>query len=80
MRATALRHFRPLAKRGNFDAQFQLGIMYAVGRGVTKDLKEAARWYRKAAEWGHAKAQNRLGDMYRWGWGVIGWCHRDSRY
>jgi TPR repeat protein len=61
--ATALRHFRPLAKRGNFDAQF-----------------EAARWYRKAAEWGHAKAQNRLGDMYRWGWGVIGWCHRDSRY
>jgi len=68
--ATALRHFRPLAKRGNSDAQFQLGIMYVVGRGVSKDLSEAVRWFRKAAEWGHANAQNRLGDMYRWGWGV----------
>nr|WP_289113933.1 tetratricopeptide repeat-containing serine protease family protein [uncultured Halomonas sp.] len=56
--ATALRHWRPLAKQGDADAQLWLGSMYEYGWGVTKDLKEAVRWYRKAAEQGHSYAQS----------------------
>ena len=40
--ATALRHFRPLAKQGHVGAQDYLGWMYYVGDGVTRDYKETA--------------------------------------
>ena len=45
--ATALRHWRPLAKQGDANAQTWLGQMYRMGHGVTRDYKEAVRlrWY-----------------------------------
>ena len=67
---TAMRELRPLAEQGNADAQSKLGVMYAEGRGVPEDDKEAARWFRKAAEQGYAKAQHNLGFMYNNGRGV----------
>ena len=51
-------------------AQFNLGLMYAKGQGVKKDLKEAVNWYKKAAERNLAKAQFYLGWMYENGLGV----------
>jgi TPR repeat protein len=45
--ATALKHFRPLAKQGLAKAQNNLGWMYLYGRGVTQDYKEAVRWISK---------------------------------
>ena len=68
--ATALREFRPLAEQGNVYAQFNLGLMYNNGLGVTQDYSEAVKWYRKAAEQGHADAQYNLGVMYAEGQGV----------
>ena len=50
--------------------QLRLGIMYANGLGVSKDVAEAVRWYRKAAEQGNADAQGKLGLMYEEGQGV----------
>ena len=41
--------------------------MYAKGRGVLKDYKQAAAWYRKAAEQGDSGAQFNLGVMYALG-------------
>ena len=41
--ATALKHFRPLARQGHINAQFWLGAMYRKGDGVTQDDGEAAR-------------------------------------
>ena len=35
--ATALSEWRPLAERGNADAQVKLGFMYADGLGVPQD-------------------------------------------
>ena len=67
---TALRMFRALADQDNSNAQYNLGIMYARGLGVTQDFAEAAKWNRLAAEKGLAAAQNDLGIMYRVGWGV----------
>ena len=59
------------AEQGQAKAQFNVGLRYANGRGVSKDVVEAAKWYRKAAEQGHAKAQFNLGAMYANGRGVL---------
>jgi hypothetical protein len=45
--------------------------MYANGRGVLKDYKQAAKWYQKAADQGDADAQYNLGVMYDKGRGVL---------
>jgi TPR repeat protein len=67
---TALRLLRPLASGGNADAQNNLGLMYATGRGVQQDYTVAAKWYRMAADKGVSSAQNNLGVMYAGGQGV----------
>ena len=61
---------RQAAEQGDATAQFNLGIMYANGRGVLKDDAEAVEWYRLAAEQGYADAQFNLGGMYANGEGV----------
>ena len=68
--ATALREWRPFAEQGNASAQFNLGVMYGNGQGVTLDYAEAVRWYRKSAEQDDADAQYNLGNIYRTGRGV----------
>ena len=59
--ATALREWQPLAEQGNAFAQYNLGLLYANGQGVTKDDAKARQWYEKAATQGHADAQVNLG-------------------
>ena len=68
--AEALRQWRPLAEQGYRGAQYNLGLMYANGRGVPQDDAEAVKWYRRAAEQGEARAQGNLGFMYEEGRGV----------
>jgi hypothetical protein len=68
--ATAVREFRGSAEKGNADAQFSLGLMYAQGQGVPKNQAQALKWYRRAAEKGLAEAQTNLGVMYLEGRGV----------
>ena len=67
---TAFKLWLPLAEQGNVNAQFNLGVMYANGRGVKQDDFEAVKWFRKAEEQGDAKAQLGLGVMYANGRGV----------
>jgi cell division septation protein DedD len=55
--AAAIREWRPLADKGNPDAQFNMGQAYRLGRGVPVDMKIAASWYQKAAAQGHEQAQ-----------------------
>ena len=68
---TALKEWKPLADQGHAGAQYNLGVMYAIGRGVVEDDAEAARWFRLAADQGHADAQYNLGVMYDIGRGVV---------
>ncbi len=68
--AAALREWRPLAKQGVADAQYNLGVMYRKGHGVPQDYAEALKWFRKAAEQENADAQVVLGVMYDIGRGV----------
>jgi len=66
----ALALLKPLAERGNPQAQYRLGMLFDQGLGVAKNLVEASEWYRKAAVQGYALAQYNLGDMYYKGEGV----------
>ena len=74
----AYREYKPLADRGNAEAQFAIGYMYERGNlggifgmfGADPDYGEAGQWYRKAAERGYSKAQSNLGRMYARGLGV----------
>ena len=59
-----------LAYRGVAEAQYKLGVMYDIGKGVPKDDAKAVEWYEKAAAQGHAEAQYNLGLIYYGGDGV----------
>jgi TPR repeat protein len=67
---TALREFKPLAEKGNVNAQYYLATLYDNGREVRKDTALAAQWYIKSAEQGNSDAQYNLGIMYSNGDGV----------
>jgi len=49
---TALAEWKPLAKQGYAKGQYNLGTMYANGRGVPENDKTAVKWYTLAAEQG----------------------------
>jgi TPR repeat protein len=68
--ATALREWQPSADRGDPNAEYNLGLMSALGQGVTQNYQQAADWYRKAADQGVAAAQFNLGVLYANGQGV----------
>ena len=68
--ATALKEWTPLAEQGNVKAQYNLGLMYDMGKGVLQDYKEAVRWYQLAAEQGYSSAQHNLGLLYFNGQGI----------
>ena len=58
------------AKRGDREAQYNLGTLFYNGDGVAKNYKIAAEWYQQATYQGHAKAAYALGMMYLHGVGV----------
>ena len=59
--ADAVRQWRPLADRGDADAQFNLGHAYRLGRGVPQNMTMAEMWYERAARTGHTEAQAMYG-------------------
>ena len=59
----AVDNWRPLAEKGDPDAQFNLGQAYRWGRGVPASLAAAQTWYERAAGQGQMDAQVILGLM-----------------
>ena len=49
-----------LAKVGDVDAQYEVGLAYETGKSVPVDEAEAARWFRQAALQGNVEAQYHL--------------------
>ena len=62
--AAALKEWQPLADSGDKRAQFNLGLMYDEGRGVSQDRKQALAWWEKSANQGYAQAQHNLALAY----------------
>src|SRR5437867_3927243 len=58
------------AEKGDAEAQYELGLLYANGTGVRRSLSKSANWTCKAAEQGHARAQYQLGWDYTTGEGI----------
>ena len=48
------------AKTGDAEALKKLGICYAKGEGVKKDMVKAVKWFRLAAEQGNVNAKQAL--------------------
>jgi len=63
--STAADYFGKAARRGNPEAQYQIGMMYANAIGVEGDLEAARQWLAEAAENGHPLAANTLDRMRR---------------
>ena len=68
--ATAIKEYRPLAERGDAEAQYRIGRLYEFGNGYPKDQAQGIAWIRKAAAQNHADAQQELGVIYATGDGV----------
>ena len=54
----------PLAKLNHPDAQYLLGQMYELGRGVKQDTEQAITLFTAAASQGYAAAEAKLGQMH----------------
>ena len=52
---------------GNPDAQYNLGIYYRLGQGVSQNFQESLKWYKLASKQGHSAAQNNLSLLYEEG-------------
>jgi hypothetical protein len=52
------------AQEGSPTAQFDLALMYDLGKGVPRNYEEAMKWYRKAADQGYAPAMTNIGILY----------------
>lgn len=61
---------RAANEKGSALAMAFLGRVYATGRGVPVDYKEAVKWFRKSAENGSAQGMFGLARMYAQGKGV----------
>ena len=68
---TAFSFYKKAAEQGELAAQFNVGLYYDVGKGVTQDDAETVRWYKLAAAQGNSIAQHNLGAMYANGKGVL---------
>lgn len=65
----ALEVWKPLAEKGNAQAQFYLSTLYSNGEGVEQDIFSALSWLTSSAQAGYGPAQFNLGNRYyhgRW--------------
>ncbi|SHN63069.1 tetratricopeptide repeat protein [Desulfovibrio litoralis] len=60
----AINLLKPLADKGNTDAQFALGLIYVRGEGVKADPNLVKEYWTKSANAGHPEAQFNLGMAY----------------
>ena len=68
---TAFFYWQPLAEEGNPYTQYNLGILYGAGRGVSKNEVQAEKWFKLSAEQGHLGAQYNLGKLYQNGRRIV---------
>ena len=67
----AIFYWRPLANKGNSNAQYHLGIMFFNGQGVNLDFAKAAKWFQLSAAQGDVGAQYMIGEMTLKGIGTL---------
>ena len=68
--ARAVAIWKPLAERGNAEAQYRLGVALRTGAGIDVDYERAAHWLERASKAGHVDATFALAAMVQKGRGV----------
>ena len=53
-----------LATQGISVSQYNTGVNYSIGSGISKDLEKAVYWYQRAHEQGHSKAPFNIAIIY----------------
>ena len=53
------------AEKGKVEAQYDLGLMYATGRGVARDYVVAHKWFNLAAARGNGEARTHRVELAR---------------
>ncbi len=66
-RYKAIHWYQRAAERGDRDAQHNLGLAYARGLGVKKNIPKAIKWWRTAGLKGNSDSQYNLGIIYATG-------------
>ncbi len=66
----AFKQFKILADKGEAEAQYNLAMMYRLGKGVKENHKLSSKWFRKAADQDISDAQYYLGHAYDVGEGI----------
>jgi len=61
---TAFKLWRKMARNGDSTAQYNIGALYAAGKGVAVSSDEAQKWFLLSAENGNAAAQFEIGKIY----------------
>ncbi len=69
--AQIIQQWQTAAAQGDAAAQFNLGLAFATGSGVPRNMAESVKWFLKSAEQGNAKAQCSMGVAYMKGDGVV---------
>jgi len=57
--------YRKEAELGGAEAQYNLGVMYAQGRGVEVDLVQALKWFNLAAVAGDGNSRQDISQLER---------------
>lgn len=70
LQAHYVSYLRPVAEKGDGQAQNILAMCYYLGRGVTRNYSEALKWFRRSAENGILDSIAMLGVCYEDGKGV----------
>jgi hypothetical protein len=66
----AIKWFERSAAQGHAQAQYELALVYKLGRGTLQDYGAAAKWFMEASRGGHVAAQYHMGRLHRIGEGV----------
>ncbi len=60
----AFKLLKPIAQRGDAEAQCIIANMYHLGLGLETDVLEAVEWYKKSAKQGYGLASNNLAGVF----------------
>jgi TPR repeat protein len=63
----AFKLWKLASQAGDAEANYRIGLLYAMNQGVAGSIPDAVVWYERAAQLGHVEAQFQLGLIFLYG-------------
>ncbi|MBR5886538.1 MAG: sel1 repeat family protein, partial [Alistipes sp.] len=61
--SAAFQYYLKAVEKGNMYSQYNLGLLFQYGLGVTADTTEAVKWYRKSSNQGYEEAKKKIKEL-----------------